>query len=174
MESQVSQVFCSKGWSISFVAYNVNFFLLQEEQLVDLQRRMVVLEQEIRTDEENRQLRRRIETLMKGKEMDREKIQLYQSQIQVLKEDFEQEREDRGRQHQRAETLSHRIVMLKLKIDGLKENNNQLLMAQRRAAALHNYERYTSSRRSEARYSCDDGSNQFNPTITADIADSAN
>ena len=78
----------------------------------------------------------------------------------MLTEDFEQEREDRSHQHQRAKELSHQKATRELEIHAVKENSC-LVTAQRRVTSIANYNRYTSSRRSEPQYACDDGSNQL-------------
>ena len=97
----------------------------------------------------------RIEVLLNEKEEDRTKIRLYQTQVQMVKEDFEKEREDRSRQHERAEELSHRVSMLELEIDALKQENCRLVTAHTRLIAINGY-----ARRGEPRYVNDDGSNQ--------------
>ena len=145
-----------------YIFFNLTtpYLLLQEDQFAELQRRVCILENRAPGDGEEGRLRDRIETLLKEKEQDRTKIQLYHTQIQMLTEDFEQEREDRSRQHQRAEEISHQKATLELQIHALKQENSRLITAQRRVTSIANYSRYTSSRRSEPRYACDDGSNQ--------------
>ncbi len=115
-------------------------------------------------------------------------INVYEMQISTLIEDFRQEKEDKQKHNaiaidlerqlsacqSQSEMLSHQIAMLKQEIGSLKQNNDQLVIAQRRADAIINYERYKLSRRIEPRYSCDDGSNNPDSTVAEDIADSAN
>lgn len=70
---------------------------------------------------------------------DANEIAVFKTQINVITEDFKQEREDRIRQHDRAEKLQEELVDAKARIDILQRSHmNDIAM--RRENSLRNYE----------------------------------
>ena len=103
------------------------------------------------------QLRKKIDPLLAEKEEDKEKLHMYQAQIRVMKEDFQLEREDRAREHTRANELKRELDMIK---DERSDRNRDRSIAYRRQMALENSNSYRQSRMNPPRYACDDGSDQ--------------
>ena len=103
------------------------------------------------------QLRKKIDALLAEKEEDKEKLHMYQAQIRIMKEDFQLEREDRAREHTRANELKRELDTLKDEISAINRDRS---IAHRHQMALENSNRYRQSRMNPVRYACDDGSDQ--------------
>jgi len=89
-------------------------------------------------EEENRQLKQKLETIQLST-LDHEKIQVYEAQIRLITEDFKQERDDRAREHDRAEELSKELAETKAKLEEMKREQMQSF-AERRQRSLENAE----------------------------------
>ena len=102
----------------------------------------ILKQQRQKLTEENLQLQERIKALQeenRASMLDQEKINVYEAQIKVITDDFKQERDDRAREHERAEKLEKELADAKAQLDSLQRQHMQEY-ADRRQRSLENYE----------------------------------
>lgn len=165
-----------------------------QQTIQQLQNEVVALRQQRQqVEEDNKRLQQQIHELRRARAaaaMDEEQRNVYEAQIRVIKEDFQQERDDRAREHERAQRLEEKLAEVKAQLESV-QRQQMLDFADRRQRSLENYEqqyyqrtyggqgRYQPlgvqqsyvARGQEPRYECDDDDEDNDPNRPEDTID---